>query len=191
MTAHALKGSREAVLQSGMDDYISKPVRLEDLVAVLARIASTATPAPPQAPEPAPPAAPPAPPPYNDDLSAGSTTLDNAMLDEFLASMGATSPAEREEFIGLFIEDTIIYVAALREALQQANVEQFTRAAHTIKSTAAQYGALNLSAQCKELEKRGKAGHLAGTDALVAQVEHEYNRVTEALRQRYPLLDGV
>ncbi len=191
MTAHALKGSREAVLQSGMDDYISKPVRLEDLVAVLARIASTATPAPPQATEPPPPAAPPMPPPDNDDRSAGSTTLDSAMLDEFLASMGTTSPAEREEFIGLFIEDTIIYVAALREALQQANVEQFTRAAHTIKSTAAQYGALTLAAQCKELEMRGKAGHLAGTDALVAQVEHEYNRVTEALRQRYPLLDGV
>lgn len=38
MTAHALRGDRERCLRVGMDDYISKPVQLDDLIAALERV---------------------------------------------------------------------------------------------------------------------------------------------------------
>ena len=35
MTAHAMKGDREVCLQSGMDDYISKPIEPQELLQVI------------------------------------------------------------------------------------------------------------------------------------------------------------
>jgi CheY-like chemotaxis protein len=37
MTANAMQGDREVCLEAGMDDYVSKPIRVEELVAALNR----------------------------------------------------------------------------------------------------------------------------------------------------------
>ena len=49
-------------------------------------------------------------------------------------------------------------MAAMRGALADANVEEFRRAAHSLKSNSANLGAMTLAALAKELEMMGKAG---------------------------------
>jgi signal transduction histidine kinase/ligand-binding sensor domain-containing protein/DNA-binding response OmpR family regulator len=46
MTAHAMRGDRERCLEAGMDDYVSKPIRLDDLRRALGEISDSAEPSP-------------------------------------------------------------------------------------------------------------------------------------------------
>ena len=41
MTANAMDGDREACLEAGMDDYVSKPIRADELIAALERVTPT------------------------------------------------------------------------------------------------------------------------------------------------------
>ena len=43
VTANAMQGDREKCIQAGMDDYISKPIKLEEIIEVLKRWSSTLT----------------------------------------------------------------------------------------------------------------------------------------------------
>jgi len=85
------------------------------------------------------------------------------------------------ELIDAFLEDAPTQLAALRSALEQGDAEEARRAAHTLKSNAAAFGASSLTDVCRKLEAAGARGELDGADALVKQAEMEWERVREAL----------
>lgn len=106
--------------------------------------------------------------------------IDRAVLDGLLDSLGG----DREflsELLQTYFEDAPVQLAALHSALAAGDAEAFRRAAHSLKSNSANFGALNLSGMCKELEDRGKAGALDGAAEKVALAETEYLRVKAAL----------
>ncbi len=64
------------------------------------------------------------------------------------------------ELVGAFFEDAPRLISQMRSALAEKNAEVLRRAAHSMKSNAATFGAMELSALAKELEGLARAGNL-------------------------------
>jgi HPt (histidine-containing phosphotransfer) domain-containing protein len=85
--------------------------------------------------------------------------------------------------IDSFFKDAVKLQTTARHAVDQSKSEELRRAAHTLKSNSANFGARALAVLCQELENRGKAGMLEGAQQLLAQIEAEYANVKAALEQ--------
>ncbi len=166
MTANAMEGDREKCLMAGMNDYISKPVQVGQLIAALERC-SASNPVPAAA---APLAAPVKP-----------VTLDIAVLRQLKASLGRRGSNKIRVLIETFHESCQRLMADATSALAEERNEDLERAAHTLKSTAATMGALALAATARQLETQAREGCLDGAAQLVTQLYSEYTQAREAL----------
>jgi PAS domain S-box-containing protein len=149
ITASAMPGERERCLAAGMDDYIAKPFRAEELAAALHRWVG-------REPEAAPPIA------ACDRTAAGSATV---VLDEsVLANLGGLTGAQgadlRAEVLRLFGEDTPARLASMREAVATGDAAALIREAHALKGEAGMVGARALQEAARNLERLGREGAL-------------------------------
>ncbi|MBI5302564.1 MAG: PAS domain S-box protein [Chloroflexi bacterium] len=164
MTAEAMQGDREICLAAGMDDYITKPVRVEELARALER----ATPLVEIAnPEPA----------------TAQPTAD--VLDaHLLTDLREVTDGDMEpliELVNLFQVNAPSLIEAIRQAASNHDADAMRRAAHTLKSASANLGAHVLADVCKEIEEAVRSGKQNGADPT-ARVEREYARALDALR---------
>ncbi len=192
MTANALAEEQAACRHARMDDFVGKPIRVQALIDALERAAAAQgveeiTPAlaavacflPTEAgsttqPVPAPPAP--------TDAEPAAAIVSRAALDRLQTMMGG-DPANLLDLIDGFLEDAPQLIARLQQGLQAEDAAAVRLAAHTLKSNAADFGALQLREQSKTLEGMAKSGTLAGAAALVGSIEQEYERVANALHQ--------
>jgi PAS domain S-box-containing protein len=159
MTANALPEDREACFAAGMNDYVAKPIRAEELAAALKR-------AKPRA---------------NGDAGAEAVeyiSLDDGALKN-LRDLGGDNFLG--EVIEAFLADAPELMVTLRRSLDEGSTEELRRAAHTLKSNGATLGAEEFAELCSTLEQRAKAGELDGASQLVDRIEQEYRPLEEAL----------
>jgi CheY-like chemotaxis protein len=186
MTANAMQGDRETCLAAGMDDYVSKPIAVQELVRAfthapqrMAPAGVTVTGGQTAAAEPGagtagaaatgqPPAAPGAP-------------LDPASLERLKKMLGSKAAAMLPSLIDSFFKDGAKLQASAQQAIEQGNAPELRRAAHTLKSNARNFGALKLGELCQELENRAKEEKLQGAAELLTEIGTEYTRACAAL----------
>jgi CheY-like chemotaxis protein len=162
MTANALEGDREKCIAAGMDDYVSKPVKPEELGEVLGRWLSKggagveeAAATAPQSPSPV-------------DMER----LHLALGDD---------PAELAEVLDVYLAQMSESLEKLASAVESGDARDVRLIAHNCAGVSANCGMVALVGPLRELERMGREGRLEGAAALGAQVCKEFARVKTAL----------
>ena len=158
MTANALPEDREACFAAGMNDYVPKPIRADELAAALKRVRPLA----------------------NRDTPPGESEirLEAAALQNLRDLGGEQFLAE---VVDAFLADAPALITSLRSSLEREDTEELRRAAHTLKSNGSTLGAGAFAELCRTVEQHAKAGRLDGVSRLVDRIEQEYRPLQDAL----------
>jgi PAS domain S-box-containing protein len=168
LTAYALPGERDRFLAAGMDDYLSKPIRLDALADALDRVPRTDTGTwilERLQPEPEP--------------EAG--LLDPRVLAELRRVVGDQAGEVVSELVSTYVANSGKLLADLLRARDEGDLPSLQRTAHALGSSSASLGALGLSSQCLETERLLKDGRTAAAWERLQGVEERHRQVCQAL----------
>jgi PAS domain S-box-containing protein len=186
MTAHAMQSDKEKCLSVGMNDYISKPIRMEALVQALKK--------------------------YQDlhfldsehQESIAIVSQDESISDSEVEKQSLQTPAidaqifqdlkdticdDAEilaQFIDCYLEDAPQRLLSIQKAVNKQDAAELRSFAHSLKSLSVTIGAMPLAELCHELEMMAKTDFILSAYTVVTKLETEYQRVVFALQLQHP-----
>jgi signal transduction histidine kinase/ligand-binding sensor domain-containing protein/CheY-like chemotaxis protein/HPt (histidine-containing phosphotransfer) domain-containing protein len=200
MTAGAMEGDKEKCLEAGMDDYISKPINIQQLQSVLERCYTKLPKAIlPQAIT------------TNGKFDKEGVEkisnivtiknkvekledkkidfmdikeeplLDKTVLESLRDLQDETDPNLVVELIDIFLKEFPEKVSFLQNALEKQNFKLLEQNAHSLKGNAGNLGAKRLQKLSYEIEKCGRTKSLENIDLLMESLLKEFNATKEEL----------
>ena len=170
MTANALQGDREKCLAAGMDGYIAKPIRRNDLVLALKPEAS-----------------------HVEATGAGggkgrSDLLDESILTDLRELAGPEDPGLVEQLLTMFIAETPRSIAQMTAGTVSGDWEVVRKAAHKLKGTCRQLGMIGMVDLCQRLEDCQTTAERGWIEQALSDLALVFRQTGELLRTKFKLL---
>ncbi len=164
MTANAMVGDREKCLGAGMNDYLSKPVRRDELEVALTRYGQIGL-----------------------NAAVANKTSNSArdiLVDiDHLREVAHDRADQLQELIDLYLVEAGPMLDSLGHAIRSNSAGEVARLAHEFVGCSLFCGVEAFTQPLRALERLGHQGNLSGADALLADVRHKFPRVQSAFTQ--------
>lgn len=187
LTAYTFAEDRDRCLKAGMIDFVTKPIRVEELERALNRIvalkerdsdrpASQADLAIESSPTTT---------IEIDESSKGSEqlVLDSSVLDSLRQLAGAKAQVLLTKIVNQYLEDSPARLKAIAQALEAKDTDALRQAAHGFRSSSANLGVKLVTEYCKNLENMARAGEIPEHPEILKELEIEYAKAKIALQQ--------
>jgi len=174
VTAGAMQGDRQNFLEAGMDDYISKPVRINELVQALLKDQSID---------------------YGQNIESESVmeVESDAINMQVFHDLEKMSGAHKKtsmimRLIDNYVKSLSEFQSMITNGIKNQDAYALKMASHSLKSSSGSLGALNLANICTNIEKKIVDGKITCdlNDLLLleSQFIHECDRVKLALEKK-------
>ncbi|MES2130464.1 MAG: response regulator [Pseudomonadota bacterium] len=160
MTANAMPGDRETCLAAGMDAYVSKPVELTDISAVLVKVMA----------------------PLLEDSAGGADVIDRRRIEQLRELEDESNPTLVDDLIQMFFNDCPAHLAKLAQALAAGDAGAVEAGAHRLLSGIDNLGALRMHGRCVMLERLGKEGRLDEAPDVLEALGREFEVARQHLQ---------
>jgi PAS domain S-box-containing protein len=179
MTAHVMKEDRDKCLAAGMDDFLSKPVRVARLEEVLDHWLSQAGGNQGEPEEVASQ-------PVDDTARSVAAPVMEKSTDpvdlEIFTEVAGRGVQRQRDLADRYLLQASSQFAKLDAAIQTGSAAEVKRIAHSVAGSSAMCGMVNLVPLLRELERLGHENKLADAAATYARAQEEFGRIKEFLQ---------